>query len=119
MVLSMLAWHSLFKLTIGSQSDYINFDKIYWFSTHHLTPITYDTLHLVDKLKLAGISAEQAEAVIRVIAEAQDQLLTKDDLKSTLDDLINPIKTDLAVLKWMIGILIASVMSLVIKTFFS
>ena len=91
-----------------------------------MTTITFDTLHLVDKLKLAGIPQEQAEAVIRVIAEAQDQLVTKDDLKSALDDVINPIKIDLVILKtdslaikWMMGILIAGVMSIVIKTFFS
>ncbi len=88
--------------------------------------ITFDTLHLVDKLKSAGIPQKQAEAVIRVIAEAQDQLVTKDDLKSALDDVINPIKIDLAILKtdslaikWMMGILIAGVMFIVIKTFFS
>ena len=33
-------------------------------------------------------------------------------------DWIAPIKTDLAVLKWMMGILIAGVLSIVIKTFF-
>ena len=82
-----------------------------------MTTITFDTLRLVDKLKSAGIPPEQAEAVIRVIAEAQDQLVTKNDLKSALDDAINPVKTDLAVLKWMIGILIAGVMSIVIKLF--
>jgi hypothetical protein len=42
-------------------------------------------------------------------------LLTKDDLEISL----SPLKTDLAVLKWMIGILIAGVMSLVLKTFFT
>ena len=82
-----------------------------------MTTITFDTLRLVDKLKSAGIPPEQAEAVIRVIAEAQDQLVTKNDLKSALDGVINPVKTDLAVLKWMIGILIAGVMSIVIKLF--
>ena len=77
-----------------------------------MTTITFDTLHLVDKLKSAGIP--------------EDQLVTKDDLKSALDDVINPIKIDLAILKtdslaikWMMGILIAGVMSIVIKTFFS
>ena len=91
-----------------------------------MTIITFDTLHLVDKLKSAGIPQKQAEAVIRVIAEAQDQLVTKDDLKSALDDVINPIKIDLAILKtdslaikWMMGILMAGVMFIVIKTFFS
>lgn len=91
-----------------------------------MTIITFDTLHLVDKLKSAGIPQKQAEVVIRVIAEAQDQLVTKDDLKSALDDVINPIKIDLAILKtdslaikWMMGILMAGVMFIVIKTFFS
>ncbi len=82
-----------------------------------MTTITFDTLRLVDKLKSAGIPPEQAEAVIRVISEAQDQLVTKNDLTSALDDVINPVKTDLAVLKWMTGILIAGVMSIVIKLF--
>ena len=80
-----------------------------------MTTITFDTLELVDKLKTAGIPQEQAEAVVRVIADAQIKLVTKDDLEISL----SPLKTDLAVLKWMIGILIAGVMSLVLKTFFA
>ena len=80
-----------------------------------MTTITFDTLELVDKLKNAGISQDQAEAMVRVIADAQNKLVTKDDLEIAL----SPLKTDLAVLKWMIGILIAGVMSLVIKTFFA
>lgn len=80
-----------------------------------MTTITFDTLELVDKLKTAGIPQEQAEAVVRVIADAQNKLVTKDDLEIAL----SPLKTDLAVLKWMIGILIAGVMSLVLKTFFA
>ena len=80
-----------------------------------MTSVTFDTLELVDKLKSAGIPQEQAEAVVRVIAEAQNKLVTRDDLEIAL----SPLKTDLAVLKWMIGILIAGVMSIVIKTFFS
>ena len=78
-----------------------------------MTTITFDTLELVDKLKTAGIPQAQAEAVVRVIADAQIKLVTKDDLEISL----SPLKTDLAVLKWMIGILIAGVMSLVLKTF--
>ena len=78
-----------------------------------MTTITFDTLELVDKLKTAGIPQEQAEAVVRVIADAQHRLVIKDDLEIAL----SPLKIDLAVLKWMIGILIAGVMSIVIKTF--
>jgi hypothetical protein len=79
-----------------------------------MTTVTFDTLQLVDKLKSAGIPQEQAEAVVRTIAEAQTQLVTKTDL----DMALAPLKTDLAVLKWMIGVLLAGVISLVLKAFF-
>jgi len=79
-----------------------------------MTTITFDTLELVSKLKSAGIPQEQAEAVVRVIAESQSRLATKDDLELSLV----PVKTDLAVLKWMQGVLLAGVLSLVLKTFF-
>ena len=79
-----------------------------------MTTITFDTLKLVDKLKAAGIPQEQAEAVVRVIAEAQDELVTK----TYLDGKLSPILTDLAVLKWMMGVLLAGVLSLVLKAFF-
>jgi hypothetical protein len=39
---------------------------------------------LVDKLKTAGIPQEQAEASVRVIAEAQNRIVTKDDLEIAL-----------------------------------
>ena len=79
-----------------------------------MTTITFDSLELVDKLKSAGIPQEQAEAVVRVIADAQHKLVTKDDLEIAL----LPLKTDLAVLKWMMGFIMAGVLSIVVKTFF-
>jgi len=79
-----------------------------------MATVTFDTLELTDSLKKAGIPAEQAEAVVRAIAKAQDHLVTKNDL----DFAFAPIRTDLAVLKWMMGVLLAGVISLVMKTFF-
>ncbi len=83
-----------------------------------MTTITFDPLRLVDKLKAAGIPAEQAEAVVRIIAEAQDELVTKAHLESTLEKALASIRTDLSVLKWMMGVLLAGVLSLILKTFF-
>ena len=79
-----------------------------------MTTVTFDTLELVEKLKSSGIPQEQAEAVVRTIAEAQIQLVTKTDL----DIALAPIRTDLAILKWMIGVLLAGVISLVLRAFF-
>ncbi len=86
-----------------------------------MATITIDTQEAVIKLKAVGVSQEHADAFVRAIVEAQDSLVTKTELEIAL----TPIKTDLAVLKadavtlkWMMGILIAGVMSIVIKTFF-
>jgi hypothetical protein len=67
---------------------------------------------------LAGIAPEQAEAVSRVIVEAQDELVTKAHLDAALEKALAPIRTDQAIQKWMMGILLAGVMSLVMKNFF-
>lgn len=79
-----------------------------------MATITFDTLLLADKLRASGMPQEQAEAVVRSIAEAQTQLVTKSDLETALA----PLRTDLAVLKWMMGVLLAGVISLVLKAFF-
>jgi hypothetical protein len=79
-----------------------------------MATVSFDTLQLVEQLRTAGIPQEQAEAVVRVIAKSQDNLVTQVGLEVALA----PLRTDLAVLKWMIGLLLAGVMSLVIKAFF-
>lgn len=86
-----------------------------------MTTITFDTQEAVIKLKSVGVSQEHADAFVRAIVESQDSLVTKTDLEIAL----TPIKTDLVVLKadsvtlkWMMGVLIVGVMSIVIKTFF-
>jgi hypothetical protein len=91
-----------------------------------MTTITFDTLELVDKLKTAGIPQGQAEAVVRVIAEAQDTLVSNSTLdhrlKETelrLDSRFERIDGELKLNRWMLGLLIAGVMSIVIKTFFA
>ena len=77
-----------------------------------MAAITFDSLRVADKLKSAGFTAEQAEAVVRVIAEAQEDLVTIKDLDAAL----SPLKTDLAVLKtdvsqikWMLGFVIGGI----------
>lgn len=86
-----------------------------------MTTITFDTQEAVIKLKAVGVSQEHADAFVHAIVESQNSLATKADIEIIL----SPIKTDLAVLKadsvtlkWMMGVLIAGVMSIIIKTFF-
>ncbi len=90
-----------------------------------MTTITFDTLELVDKLKTAGIPQAQAEAVVRVIAQAQDGLVTKHDLteakneiKADMNVRFERIDGELKLNRWMLGVLLAGVISLVLKAFF-
>ena len=80
-----------------------------------MTTITIDTLKLSDKLTNAGFDRIQAEAVVRAIAEAQDELVSKKDIEIALA----PLKTDLAVLKWGMGLIIAGVAAQLVKVFLS
>ena len=83
-----------------------------------MAKVTFDTLKLVEKLKTAGFAPEQAEAVVRAIADAQDEWLTKATLDTALEKALAPIRTDQAAQKWMMGILLAGVILLVMKSFF-
>lgn len=76
-----------------------------------MSTITFDSLKLADKLKTAGFTAEQAEAIVRVIAEAQDELVTKKDLEISLA----PLKADVNLLKWMMGFVLAGVVGILLK----
>lgn len=66
-----------------------------------MTTATLDTLAVAKQLKAVGFTDDQAEAVSRVVREAQGvdltQLVTKADLKTEVADL----RTEL--LKWVIG----------------
>ena len=75
---------------------------------------TLDTLQLVEQLRKAGVPQEQAEAVVRAIAKSQDSLVTQMGLEAALV----PFRTDLEVFKLMMGLMLAGVMSLVLKAFF-
>jgi hypothetical protein len=90
-----------------------------------MATITFDTLELVDKLKTAGIPQAEAEAVVRVIVEAQGGLVTKHDLteikneiKAEMNVRFERIDGELKLNRWMLGVLLAGVISLVLKAFF-
>ena len=84
-----------------------------------MSTITFDTLELVDRLKTAEIPQAQAEAVVRVIAEAQNGLLTKHDITEVKNEItaevnvrFERIDAELTLNRWMLGVLLAGVISL-------
>jgi len=83
-----------------------------------MATVTFDTLKFSKRLEQAGISKAQAESQAEALAEVFDanlpELVTKKDLQLELA----PIRGELTLVKWMLGFLIAGVLSLVIKAFF-
>lgn len=80
-----------------------------------MATITFDTLKYAKKLEAAGIPAAQAEAM----AEAQKDIFseTLDATLATKND-VRDIKSELLVIKWMLGLVIAAeVMPLLAKLF--
>ncbi len=81
-----------------------------------MASITFDTHKFIRRLKDAGVPEPQAEALAEALRDAQGEaeIVTKQDLQIELA----PIKADVQLIKWMLGILLAGVASLVIKSFF-
>lgn len=65
-----------------------------------------------DALKEAGASEEKANAAAKAIADYEGRF-------NNIDSELRVIKTELNLVKWIAGIVLAGVISLVIKTFFS
>jgi hypothetical protein len=88
-----------------------------------MAAITFDTHKFVRKLRTAGFEEAQAEAVADAFSEAQGEsdLVTKRDiseLRRDIDVRFERLDGELKLNRWMLGILIAGVMSLVLKSFF-
>ena len=83
-----------------------------------MSTITFDTDELVSKLQQAGFDERQAEAVVRVVATAQVELVTRDYLDLKLEREFAPVRSELLVIKWMMGALIAIAVANFAKQFF-
>lgn len=78
--------------------------------------LSVDTHKFIRKLKDAGFEEKQAEALTDALrsAIADSELVTRKDLQIELA----PIKSDLSVVKWMLGLLLGGVAALILKGFF-
>ena len=84
--------------------------------------ITFDTHKFIRKLEEAGFEPKQAEAVTDAFREAQGQaeLATKRDierLEAKLDTRFERQDGELRLNRWMLGLMLAGVVSLVLKAF--
>ena len=93
-----------------------------------MTTITFDTLKFAQKLEQAGVPRNQAEAFAEAQKDfldeiTQAELATKNDIKDIRSDIqsirLKMVEQDgqFALLRWMLGFLMAGMLSLVIKAF--
>ncbi|MFA7243614.1 MAG: hypothetical protein WC091_26200 [Sulfuricellaceae bacterium] len=80
--------------------------------------ITFDTHEFVTKLRDAGLDEKQAEAVVRVIADAQSAPVTREHFDAKMETLETRLDGKMDKLSWMLGILIALAVANFAKQFF-
>jgi len=87
-----------------------------WGMLRRMGTITFDTLEFTRKLRDAGFDEKQAETVVRVMAEAQGALVTREHF----DIKIELLRAENAHTRWMlgIGIVIALAVANFAKQFF-
>ena len=91
-----------------------------------MTTITFDTFKFVDRLEKAGLSREQASAIVDAqrdaFSEALDSTLaTKRDvelLSNKLDKVESKLFGELTLVKWMVGALIGLAIANFAKQYF-
>ena len=91
-----------------------------------MSTITFDTFKFVDRLEKAGLSREQASAIVDAqkdaFSEALDSTIaTKRDvelLSNKLDKVEAKLFGELTLVKWMVGVLIAIAIANFAKQYF-
>jgi hypothetical protein len=79
-----------------------------------MTTITFDTLEFTRKLRDAGFDEKQAETVVRVIADAQGTLVTRDHFDAKIEIL----RLENSHTRWMLGAVLAVAVANFAKQFF-
>ncbi|MEO5340785.1 MAG: CCDC90 family protein [Magnetococcus sp. MYC-9] len=90
-----------------------------------MTAITFDTLKFVETLKASGFDEPQAKGMAVAIQEVQksnlDEVATKSDLRELKLEIaadMAKVHGEMSVIKWMLGVQMAGVMALILKSFF-
>ena len=81
-----------------------------------MSTVVFDTLKFAQTLReKAKLTNEQAEGISQAFADAtSEQIVTKADLR----DELAPIKAELLLVKWMLGLVIAGIVALILKAYF-
>jgi hypothetical protein len=70
-------------------------------------------LEIYEALKLAGVPEDKAQAAVKAVAE-----LSQEDRLGRIENGLIEIKGEIKLIKWMLGVIIAGILSLILKTYF-
>jgi len=87
------------------------------------TAVTFDTHEFVRSLESAGMPTGQAEAISTAVrkAQANADVATKEDLRqleTRMDAKFDVLNAKFDQFRWVMGFMLAAILSLVVKTFF-
>ncbi|MEX3614442.1 MAG: DUF1640 domain-containing protein [Burkholderia gladioli] len=82
-----------------------------------MAAITFDTLKFANKLKTAGVPPAQAEAEAEALAEVFEANLNELATKADLREVEIRLTGEIGLLKWMLGVTVAGVATILIKLF--
>jgi len=88
-----------------------------------MATLAFNTYEFIKSLTAAGLSEKQAETITTGILKAHDaaDVATKADLRELelqLDKKLTEIKGESILIRWMLGVIIAGIAGLIVKTFF-
>ncbi|WP_298233016.1 hypothetical protein [uncultured Azohydromonas sp.] len=83
-----------------------------------LRPRATDVLDATRRLRDAGFDEQQAETLVRVLADAQPGLVTREHFDARIEQLEARLEAKLTPVKWGMGLVVAGVAAQLVKTFF-
>jgi len=82
-----------------------------------MATLTFDTFKYVEELEQVGIDRKHAAKIVDLIKESHNNsdVATKEDIIK-LNAQIEVVKAELSILKWMLGLIGAGILTLIIKS---
>ena len=84
-----------------------------------MTTVTFNTLAFTKRLQEAGFDEKQAETVVNVLAEAQENLVTREYFDSRLEVTEARLNGRLNLIQWMLAAVVVAEVLPLLKTLFS
>jgi hypothetical protein len=91
-----------------------------------MNTLSLDTYAVVKRLTAAGLDEKQAEVIVNTIHDVREadvkSLASKADMRELelkIDTRFEKLSGEMTLLKWMLGLVIAGIIALILKSYFS